>query len=573
MPLENILHETQFCVIGGGLAGMGAAIAAARHGIKTLLMHERPVPGGNASGEIRMWICGSKQLLETGLVEELRLENRYRNPAGNYSIWDSITYEMVAMQENLTVLFNCSCLDAETGDGKIISVKGYQQTTQQFHVVKADFFADCSGDSILAPLTGAKFRVGREAKDEFKETLAQNEPDSHTMGMSCLLQAREMDSPQKFIPPSWAKSYPSEEDFPKRGHQMGWSQNFWWVELGGMDNSIADTEKLRDELLKTIFGVWDHMKNHGDHGVENFAVDWVGFLPGKRESRRYVGDYIINQNDVLSGGNFYDAVAYGGWPIDDHHPGGILHNGVANTNIIPENPYTIPLRSLYSCNISNLLFAGRNISASHTALSSTRVMATCMLLGQAVGTTVAVAGKYGKSIRQTAQEHYTEIQQMLLDDDCTLPGFRRNIPESVKSAALSSSAGDPEVLRNGVDRDYPGEINFWSGKAGDKVIYEYPELTRFSGIRLVFDSDLDNRLIKRDHLNQPANYFLNAPERPTPESVMKSFAITADGKEIVRVTDNHQRLVRINMDFAARKIEFLPLDAEAKKLFAFELNS
>ena len=276
---------------------------------------------------------------------------------------------------------------------------------------------------------------------------------------------------------------------------------------------------------------------------------------------------------MLSGGNFHDAVAYGGWPIDDHHPGGILHQGTANTNIIPEKPYTIPLRSLYSRNIGNLLFAGRNISASHTALSSTRVMATCMLLGQAVGCTVAVAGKHGKSIRQTAQENYAEIQQMLLDDDCTLPGFKRDVAEAVKSAALSSSTGNPEALRNGVDRDVPGEVNYWFGKAGDKVVYEYPETTRFSAIRLVFDSDLDNRLAKLDHLNQPANYFLNAPERPTPETIMKSFAIFADGKEIIRVTDNHQRLVKINMDFTAKKIEFLPLDAEAKKLFSFELNS
>ena len=572
MALKTIFHDVQFCVIGGGLAGMGAAISAARHGIKTLLMHERPMPGGNASSEIRMWVCGSRQLLETGLIEELRLENRFRNTQANYSIWDTITYEMVAFQPNLTVLFNCSCLDATTENGRIISVRGHQQTTQQFHEVKADMFADCSGDSILAPLTGAEFRVGREAKSEFSETLAQDTPDNHTMGMSCLLQTREKTTPQKFISPKWAHKYPTEESFPARRHGMGPTTNFWWVELGGMADSIADTESLRDELLKTMIGIWDHMKNHGDHGVDNFAVDWIGFLPGKRESRRYVGDYMLNQNDILSGKIFHDAVAYGGWPIDDHHPGGIAHRGTANTNIVPEKPYTIPLRSLYSKNIENLLFAGRNISASHTALSSTRVMATCMLLGQAAGTAASVALKKQKTIRQAAQEDYGEIQQLLLDDDCTIPGVYRKIASGVMEAQFSSNCGDPELLRNGVDRDYEGEENFWCGKKGDRVTCEYPSPRDFTSIRLVFDSDLEFRKSNNRHLNLPANYFLNAPGLTPPETIMESFAIIADGKEIFRTTENHQRLVKLELSFTAQKVEFLPLDGTAKKLFAFEIR-
>ena len=242
------------------------------------------------------------------------------------------------------------------------------------------------------------------------------------------------------------------------------------------------------------------------------------------------GAHIINQQDIESGVPFYDTVAYGGWPIDDHHPGGIAHRGSANINIKLKSPYTIPLRSLYSCNISNLLFAGRNISASHTALSSTRVMATCMLLGQAAGTAVAVALKNGKDIRQTALEDYEEIQQLLMDHDCTLPGFRRRIAESVKQAVLTGSCGDPEVLRNGVDRDYPGEENAWSGKNGDFAAYEYEKETAFSTIRLVFDSDLDRRIIGNSHLNSVAHYFLNAPERKTPETIMQSFAIIADDR-------------------------------------------
>ncbi|MBR4663043.1 MAG: FAD-dependent oxidoreductase, partial [Lentisphaeria bacterium] len=417
--METIVHRVQFCVIGGGLAGMCAAIAAARHGVKTLIMQERPVFGGNASGEIRMWVCGSPHQLETGLVEEFRLENLYRNTYVNFSVWDSILFEKVRFQDNLTSLLNCSCLAAEMDGAKIRSVTGWQMTTQQFHKVEADYFADCSGDSVLAPLTGAEFRLGREAQSEFGESLAQKEPDRKTMGLSCLIQARETSSPKKFIPPSWAYCYPDDSQLSHRGHRIEGTQNFWWMELGGEQDSIHDTEEIRDDLLKTAFGIWDHIKNHGDHGADNWELDWVGFLPGKRESRRYVGDYILHQADVQSGGRFDDTVAYGGWPIDDHHPGGLRYNGPPNINIVPKEPYGIPLRCLYSKNIENLWFAGHNISTTHTGLSSTRVMATCATLGQAVGCAVSAAVKNGNlPPRETASKHIREVQNLLMDDDC-----------------------------------------------------------------------------------------------------------------------------------------------------------
>ncbi len=390
-PVETIVHKVSFCVVGGGIAGMCAAIAAARKGIKTLIMQERPVFGGNASSEVRMWVCGTPGFPETGLVEEFRLENLYRNTYPNYSVWDSILFEKVRFQENLISLLNCSCQDAVTENGRIRSVTGWQSTTQTFHKVEADYFADCSGDSILALLSGAEFRIGRETKSEFGESLAQDVPDRKTMGLSCILQARETDSPRKFIPPAWAYCYPDDASFPARGHKLEKLQNFWWLEFGGDQDSIRDTEEIRDDLLKAAFGIWDHIKNRGDHGADNWELDWVGFLPGKRESRRCIGDHILNQQDVLGGGHFPDTVAYGGWPIDDHHPGGFRHDGPPNTNIIPERPYGIPARCLYSRNVENLLFAGRNISASHTALSSCRVMATCGTLGQAAGTIVAAA--------------------------------------------------------------------------------------------------------------------------------------------------------------------------------------
>ena len=174
--MRTVRHDVEFCVVGGGMAGLCAAVAAARLGVKTVLMHDRPVLGGNAYSEVRMWICGAsahgENLRETGIIEEIQLENLYRNNYPNYSVWDSILYEKAAFQENLTLLLNCSCCGAETIDGRILSVKGWQLTTETWHEVKADYFADCSGDSILAPLTGAEFRQGREASSEFNESIA-----------------------------------------------------------------------------------------------------------------------------------------------------------------------------------------------------------------------------------------------------------------------------------------------------------------------------------------------------------------------------------------------------------------
>ena len=570
--MKKIEHEVDFCVVGGGLAGMCAAIAAARHGVRTLLMHERPIPGGNASSEVRMWVCGTPGCLETGLVEELRLENLWRNTTPCYSVWDSILFEKVRFQENLTTLFNCSCQSAECENDRILSVTGWQLTTQTFHTVRAKFFADCSGDSVLAPLTGARFRMGREDKTEFGETLAQDKADRRTMGMSCILQAREMSSPQKFIPPKWAYTYPDDASLPPRNYKMDRFQNYWYLELGGDRDSIGDTEEVRDELLKIAFGLWDHYKNHGDHGMENWTLDWVGFLPGKRESRRCEGDHILTEKEILSGRIFEDAVAYGGWPVDDHHPAGFNHFGPPNTNIRLKQPYTISLRCLYSVNVENLFFAGRNISVSHVALSSSRVMATCALLGQAVGTAVFHALKEGFSInREVSQKCARAVQQTLLDDDCYIPGAERERPALTREAALRTSAGDAEALRTGPDRDLAGHSNAWEARPGDRATYEFSGAREIREVRLAFDSDLT-----RDHLNMVSNYTLEGVNYAPPATLVTAFHLESDGKTFFREEANHQRFVVIPCREKAATVT-LVIDAlapgrESAKVFRFDLR-
>ena len=205
-------YRTEFCVVGGGLAGLAAALSAARHGTRVVLIQDRPVLGGNASSEIRMWVGGAKGKgnREGGLVEEWMLENYFFNPNAKFTLWDTVLYDSAIREKNLTMLLNSSVLDAECEDGVIKSVTAWQSNAETFHTVYADYFADCSGDSILAPLSGAEFRYGREAKSEFGESIPPDVADRKTMGMSCLFQIRETDHKVSFTPPDWAYDYPTE---------------------------------------------------------------------------------------------------------------------------------------------------------------------------------------------------------------------------------------------------------------------------------------------------------------------------------------------------------------------------
>ncbi len=569
-------HKVDFCVVGGGLAGMCAAIAAARHGAKVLLMQDRPVLGGNASSEIRMWVCGAHgpNNRETGIIEEIELENRYRNPLRNYSIWDSVLYEKVRFEPNITLLLNCTCNELEMEGDRIRSIRGWQLTTETWHSVEADLFADCSGDSILAPLSGAEFRVGREARAEFGEDIEPEVADARTMGMSCLIQARETDRPQPFIPPAWANVYATNEDLPHRGHDV-LKTNFWWIELGGEQDSIHDTEAIRDELLKVAFGVWDHIKNHGDHGAENWVLEWVGFLPGKRESRRYVGDHILTQHDVRAEGRFDDLVAYGGWTMDDHHPGGMNWAGEPTIFHPAPSPFGIPYRSLYSRGVANLFCAGRNISVTHAAMSATRVMATCATIGQAAGTAAAIAVRDGLTPRGVYEKQTAELKQMLMADDCYLPWNVRAVPELTRRATLTASEGDPEPLRNGLDRPIGDTDNGWTGSIGAWVQITFDRAVPVHEMRFVFDSDL-NRPEKNEHANRTLDW---APVG-VPESMVRAFRIEAQEQDgtwqvIAREQNNYQRLVRIKTAAHTRAVRFVTeatWGAKAAHLFAWDVQ-
>ena len=427
--ISNIEHGGKFdtVVVGGGMAGVCAAISAARLRCSVALIQDRPVLGGNSSSEIRVSIGGAeghgnRHARESGIIEELRIEDRFRNHNTDVngeinSIWDMILWEWVQCEPNITLYLNTSVRRAvREGDNLISGVIGEQLGTEKTLLFEGDIFIDCSGDGQMAADAGAEFRMGREARHEHNESLAPEAVDSCTLGSSILFESVDVGRPVKFNPPDWAHHYPTDESLPFR-HPSRIKSGFWWIEFGGMLNTIRDNDAVRDELWKHLYGVWDHIKNHGDHRAENYALDWVGAIPGKRESRRFIGDHILTQSDLEQRVLFDDRVAYGGWPIDLHPPKGIYHSGrPAEFNNV--GLYSIPFRSLYSRNIDNLMMAGRHISVTHVALGSPRLIATCAVEGQAVGTAAYFCKKYNAKPRDVYKSHISELQQQLLKDDC-----------------------------------------------------------------------------------------------------------------------------------------------------------
>ncbi|MFC1960191.1 FAD-dependent oxidoreductase [Chloroflexota bacterium] len=552
---DVITHDVDFCIVGGGMAGLCAALAAARNGAKTLLMQDRPMLGGNASSEVRMWICGAHGAdnKETGILEEIMLENYYRNSGLKYSVWDTVMYEKAQFQENLTLLLNTSCNDLEMDGSRIASVLGWQSPAQLWHRINAKYFADCSGDSVLR-ISGAAHRWGREARDEFDESLAPEVADRKTMGNSLLLQLREVDEHVPFVPPEWAYKY-TEDDLPNRNLKPH-GNNFWWLEIGGEQDTIKDAAEIHNELLKIAYGVWDLIKNHPDGRGHKWELEWIGQLPGKRENVRYEGDHILTQNDVDAEGRFDDLVAYGGWSMDDHHPEAIHYPGEPTIFHPAPSPYGIPYRVLYSRNIDNLFFAGRNISATHMALSSTRVMATCAVIGQAMGTAAAIATKYDLSPRGVYEHKIRELQVTLMDQDAYLPWHTRQIPELTLGAQYEASEGDPEPLRNGIDRSLGREDNGWWGTLGANVAALYDEEVHVSQARFTFDSDL------RKKKRMPCQYPRKGYQVQVPEMMMRDFdleALQPDGswQVVAEVRNNYQRLVTVPLDVTTRGLRFV----------------
>lgn len=561
----NIEKYYDLVVVGGGISGICAAIAAARHGAKIALVQDRPVLGGNASSEIRMHICGADihankpNARETGIIEELLLSNRFVNPQHSFSVQDYVFESIVRGEKNIDLYLNTRALETKTESDRIVYVDAVQTTTEKKFRLYGKFFADDTGDGYLGYISGAQYMYGRESKSEFGEPHAPDARDCKLMGNSLMFTAKDMGEPTPFIKPQWAYTY-TESDLAHRDHR-DFASGYWWIETASPD-TIADGENIRTELVKMLFGVWDHIKNGGDHGADNYALDWIGALPGKRESRRLKGDYVLTENDLTDGRRFADAVAYGGWDIDVHENGCmVMLDNAPNMSFSTDYVYQIPYRCLYSVNIANLFLAGRAISASHLAFGSTRVMATCGVVGQAVGTAAALCVRKNIGSRELLS-HIEELREALALDDCYIPGYGLLLNNDLAlSAKLSASSEKFPVsnLVNGELRNMGEAVNLWQSDGisenGEYVTLKWGEPKKIKTVVLRFDSDLSSEL------TITLSDGVRKSQKGFPQTLIKDYdVIFYDKGNIVgelRQTDNILRLNRLKVDFVADEMKIV----------------
>lgn len=449
LKLERLAAD--LVVVGGGLAGACCAITAARAGARVALVQDRPVLGGNASSEIRLWILGATSHMgnnnrwarEGGVIDEILVENTFRNPEGNAVLVDALLLEKVAAEPNITLLLNTAVFAAEkSGPETLRLARAFCSQNSTLYELEAPLFCDASGDGILGYLAGAAFRVGAEGRDEFGEGFAPERATRELLGHSLYFYSRDTGAPVPFHPPAFAlkdiRQIPRWRDVKPRDS----GPHLWWLEWGGRLDTVHDTETIKWELWKVAYGVWHHIKNSGMFPeAENLALEWMGAIPGKRESRRFEGEYILRQQDIVGQRPHPDAVSFGGWAIDLHPVDGVYSDRPGCTQWHAKGVYQIPYRCLFSRNVANLFLAGRLISASHVAFGSTRVMATCAHNGQAAGMAAALCARLGLLPADLLEPgRMRELQRELLRCGQHIPGIALHDGDDLaRSATVSAS--------------------------------------------------------------------------------------------------------------------------------------
>ena len=448
------IHK-QLAVIGGGSAGVCAAIAAARHGIQTVLVTDRPVLGGNSSSEIRVWTRGATGAgnlygEEMGVWGELKLENLYRNPDANPIFWDDVLLDAVLKERNLEIFLNTEIFSITTRrSGAVACVYGIQQGSEQQLELEAELFIDATGDGTVGAKAGVPFSVGN-GKHE-------------TLGNSILYYTKKEDHPVPFVAPDYAYDMAHIEKILGCGgriiNEKMSGSDCWWFEYGGLRDTIADAQDIALELRRLVYGVWNYVKSSGKFDADCYTLDWIGAIPGKRESRRMQTEYCLTEHDILTQRTFPDGAFYGGWYVDAHPSGGMYDSGEENCVQTPVNVYQIPLRCLYNRQVPNLLFAGRIIGVERSVFFSSRVMNTCALSGQAAGTLAAQCLKAGKVPAELTGAEITAVCRTLALDDMFLPGAKIEVPEDLaKQASISVSS-----VHNGYPGKTTGRISLKEG--------------------------------------------------------------------------------------------------------------
>ena len=471
--VKSVSAEYDLVIVGGGLSGVCCAITAARKGLSVVLVQDRPVLGGNSSSEVRLWILGATSHMgnnnrwarEGGVIDEILIENMQRNPEGNPVIFDTVLLDKIYQEPNVKLLLNTVVYDLEKSDSdEISSVKCFcSQNSTEYHFTSR-LFCDASGDGILGFLAGAAFRMGAEHKEEFGEKFAPDQEYGELLGHSIYFYSKDTGKPVKYIAPSYALADITKIPRFKSFNAKEFGCKLWWLEYGGRMDTVHESENIKQELWKVVYGVWNYIKNSGEFPeAETMTLEWVGNIPGKRESRRFEGDYMLHQQDIVAQHQHEDAIGYGGWSIDLHPADGVFSNKPGCNQWHSKGIYQIPYRCLYSRNIKNLFLTGRIISASHVAFASSRVMATGAYLGQAVGMAAFIAKKNGLQPKElNEKETMKSLQLELMKSGQHIPGMV--ISDTADLAQSASITASSEMSLEEIPFDFMKNLDVSAGQ-------------------------------------------------------------------------------------------------------------
>ena len=407
-----------FVVVGGGISGMCAALAAARLGSKVALIQDRYVLGGNNSSEVRVGLGGQINVAPYPSLGYLLNEigpDRIGNARGAHHYQDDKKLRVILAEKNITLFLGYSVTAVEKEGDKITAVTAVEATNQNRIRITGSLFSDCTGDAHLAAMAGAECRMGRECQAEFGERLAPKEADGFTMGVSIEWYCEDWNTPCTF-PDSREWGLELDEYTVEPVHRANW---YW--EVGMRDDQVADAEKIRDYGMYVAYSTFSYCKNRYSkkEAWECTHLTWVSHVSGKRESRRVVGDIILREQDLTEAIPHEDATCTTTWRIDQHYPdprnaGKYPGEEWMSIGVLtPIDFYPLPYRCFYSKDIANLFMAGRNISVTHIALGSTRVMRTCGLIGEVVGMAASICTKRKVLPRDIYKTYFEDLKELM----------------------------------------------------------------------------------------------------------------------------------------------------------------
>lgn len=400
-------------VVGGGIAGTAASLSAARLGVKVALIQDRPVLGGNNSSEVRVWLGGKTNFQPYprigDVVHELDPKKRAhygpQNVAELYE--DNRRIGLVKAEKNITLFLSHRANQVEMSDGRITAVIAQSITTGHRLRFACKWVADCTGHGVIGALGGAEFQM----------TLKGH------MGRCNLWNVANTGKPSPFPRCPWALDL-SDKPFPGRKGKGGIKQlGGWYWESGFYHDPIKKGEYIRDWNFRAMYGAWDALKNV-DKAYPNHKLKWAAYIAGNRESRRLVGDILLTEKDLMTSKAYPDGCVPTSWWVDLHLPDKRYEKGFEGDAFISKvisradyrtykRPYWIPYRCLYSRNVGNLFMAGRDISVSHIALGTVRVMRTTGMMGEVVGMAASLCRKHNTDPRGVYESHLAELKELM----------------------------------------------------------------------------------------------------------------------------------------------------------------